>query len=96
MKDLNLVCIGHVGFDNILININKQITHCGRAGYYTALAGSLFSKKVGLVSRIGSDFDINKLKKLGIDLKGVKIISNGLSPQFKIRYHNSDYKQRFL
>jgi len=93
MDKFDIIVIGHVGFENIL-NGPKPVTYCGGAGYYTSLAASLFSKNVGLVSRIGSDFDISKLKKLGINLQGVKLIEGGLSPQFRLRYNPLNYEQR--
>ena len=93
MVNLNLVVMGHVGFENIYTNTDI-ITYCGGAGYYTSVASSLFSKKVGLVSRIGADFDIKKLKNLGIDLEGVKMINDGLSTQFKLKYNKENFELR--
>jgi len=89
----DLVIIGHIGFENILEK-EETITYYGGAAYYSAVPSSIFSKNVGVVSRIGRDFDFDKLKRSGIDLIGVRVIKEGLSSQFSIKYRKDNFEGR--
>jgi len=91
-KQLDLVVIGHVGFENINTD-SGVVKYLGGAGYHTSLAGSLFSDNIGLVARVGSDIGQGKLESLGINLAGVKFVE-GISPVFRLRYNPENYEER--
>lgn len=91
--DFDLVVIGHISFDENIIDDQKYVINSG-AAYLTSLPASLFSKKVGVVSRIGGDYSINNLKRLGIDLTGVKVIPEGKTTRFYHTYLSEDGKER--
>lgn len=92
-KDFDLVTIGHISFDENIINSQKHIINSGSA-YLTSLPASLFSKKIGIVSRIGGDYPLNNLEKLGIDLTGVKVIPKGKTTRFYHTYLSEDGQER--
>lgn len=81
----NLVTIGHVGFDTAHTPKGRK-RFSGGAAYFTTKGASLFSRRVGVVTRIGRDFNIGLLKKLGIDVSGVKVIRSGRSFNWKAKY----------
>ena len=53
----DLVVIGHVSYDENKTKYGVKIVPSG-AGYLVTLPASLYSKNIGLVTRIGGDFDI--------------------------------------
>jgi len=75
MDNYDLVTIGHVGYD-IPETMHGKKEILGGAAYFSTRAASVFSKNLGIVSRIGSDFDIKNLEALGIDLSGIKMVEN--------------------
>ena len=46
-------------------------------------------QRAGLVARVGCDFDMPALDRLGIDVRGVRII-DGVSPRFEIRQYEDN------
>jgi sugar/nucleoside kinase (ribokinase family) len=88
-KQFDLVIIGHVSYDQNNTFFGTKTVPSGGA-YLVGLPASIFSKKIGIVSRIGGDYDLKNLKKLGIDLKGVKIIPRGKTTRFYHKYKKPD------
>jgi sugar/nucleoside kinase (ribokinase family) len=84
-KKLHLVTVGHVGYDNPHTMHGKRKI-AGGAAYFAAKGASRFSKRLGVVTRVGRDFDLQFLKGLGISLDGVKVIKTGRSFQWHSRY----------
>lgn len=70
-----LLVVGFVANDTNIINDIVKILP-GGAAYFAVLAGSLYVKNIGLVTRIGQDFNINILPK-GILKQGIKKIKKG-------------------
>jgi len=89
----DLVVIGHISFDENIIKGKKHVIKSGSA-YLTALPASLFSKKVGVVSRIGGDFPLKELQKLKVNLDGVKVIKEGKTTRFFHTYLSADGQER--
>ncbi len=85
MDNYDLVTIGHVGYDFPETKQGEKKI-LGGAAYFAAKAASLFSKKLGIVSRIGSDFDVRNLQELGIDLSGIKVINGGKTFRWYAKY----------
>lgn len=97
---MNTVFIGNIAFDidsfyyGELVE-QKKVKKNGGACFYSAMPASLFYR-VGIVSKIGSDFDINVLKKYNIDLTGLKILKNEKTTCFYQIYKDKDPKNRVL
>ncbi len=92
-KKLDLVVIGHISYDENNTPFGTRTVPSGGA-YLVALPASIFSKKIGIVSRVGEDYDLENLKKLGIDLSGLKVISEGKTTRFYHKYKTSDGSRR--
>lgn len=67
-----LAIYGHAGFDTTLTT-QTTVRVVGGAAYYAALAASLRSQSVGIVTVIGQDFPISYLHSLRIDTEGTTI-----------------------
>lgn len=93
MTEFDLVVIGHVSFDENIIEGQKHIMNSG-AAYLTALPASLFSKRVGIVSRVGEDYPLGILQKLGVNLDGIKVIAGGKTTRFYHTYLSEDCSER--
>ncbi len=89
-----LLIIGHTSYDE---NINRfgesRITPSG-AAYMGAVGASLITKNIGLVTRVGQDYDLDTLRKLQIPLNGVKSITDGKTTRFKLVYRYQDELKR--
>ncbi|HEY2421847.1 MAG TPA: PfkB family carbohydrate kinase [Neobacillus sp.] len=71
-KEVDLVFIGHLTLDDtVLPNGKTNFDSLGGAALYSAAGANLWSKQLGLVSRIGNDYDPTILENLGIDTTGV-------------------------
>lgn len=79
-----------VGYTNIDVNITPTRTTIqpGGAAYFVSLAASLFNKNVGLVTRVGNDFDCDFLLSR-VNHDGIKFIANKNTSQ-SIQYYQSD------
>lgn len=67
----------------------------GGAGTYSAVAAAVCKANVGLVSRIGDDFNpvhLKNLEKVGVDIKGIKGIPNEKSSKWVITHEKSKVK----
>ncbi len=73
---------------------DRVVTNIGGAAYYSILPASLFSKNIGIVSRVGHDFPIEKLDGLGIDLTGLKVIGSAKTTKFIHTYLSEDGQDR--
>lgn len=78
-----------VGYTTIDININpkKKSVLPGGAAYFFAISASLFTKKIGLVTRIGGDFKSKFLLSRVLE-KGIKKIKNGKTMKSIQTYHS--------
>lgn len=85
----DLVIIGHLAFEKIKTPLGQK-TVLGGAGHYGIIPASLFSKKVGLVSRVGGDYNLGFLKKLKVDFSGVKKLPNQKTARFSLDYKDEN------
>lgn len=85
----DLIIIGHLAFEKIKTPLGQK-TVLGGAGHYGIIPASLFSEKVGLVSRVGGDYDLGFLKKLKVDFSGVKKLPNQRTAKFSLDYENEN------
>ncbi len=89
MQEFDLIVVGHVAYDENRTRHGTR-TVAGGAAYFTALPASIYSRKIGLVARIGEDFDMGILKRPGIDLSGVHLVQGGKSSRFYNNYLTED------
>jgi len=88
-----LLVVGFVANDTNIINDTVKVMP-GGAAYFVSLASSLFLKDVGLVTRIGQDFNLKVLPK-GILRLGIKKIKNGKTFRSVQKYFNDrDFTDR--
>ena len=91
MKNKILIT-GTVAFDDIQTPFGSSGKVIGGAGTYIALASSLFTKNLAIVSIIGEDFPEKEIKFLnsrGIDTKMIEIIKGGKTFYWKGKYHEN-------
>ena len=95
-KNKQVLITGTVAFDEIETPNGSSGKIIGGAGTYIALAASIFSKKISLISVIGDDFleeDIEMLQSKNINTKMIERIPGEKSFYWKGRYH-SNFKNR--
>ena len=91
MKNKILIT-GTVAFDDIETPFGSSGKVIGGAGTYIALASSLFTKNLEIVSIIGEDFPEKEIKFLnsrGVDTKMIEIIKGGRTFYWKGKYHEN-------
>ena len=91
MKNKILIT-GTVAFDDIETPFGNSGKVIGGAGTYIALASSLFTKNLAIVSIIGEDFPEKEIKFLnsrGVDTKMIEIIKGGKTFYWKGKYHEN-------
>jgi sugar/nucleoside kinase (ribokinase family) len=95
MKSLSnkeILITGTVAFDDIETPTGSSGKIIGGAGTYIALAASIFSKKISLVSVIGDDFlkeDIKMLQSKNINTDMIERIVGEKSFYWKGKYHSN-------
>ncbi|MER5649333.1 carbohydrate kinase family protein [Streptosporangium sp. NPDC002524] len=86
MSVVDLVIIGHVGINDER-SPHGETRGPGGAGYGGVRGASLLTpERIGLVSAVGTDYDPEPLRRLGVDTRGVGIL-NGPSAHFRIVQH---------
>ncbi len=72
----NLVVLGHVSIDHIILPEKEEMLLPGGAAAAVATSAALSGAHVGLVTRIGADFPREWLKKLAsvLDVRGIQIL----------------------
>ena len=91
MKNKILIT-GTVAFDDIETPFGSSGKVIGGAGTYIALASSLFTKNLAIVSIIGEDFPEKEIKFLnsrGVDTKMIEIIKGEKTFYWKGKYHEN-------
>lgn len=96
-KNVNAVIVGNCAFDvNTFLDRDgekeKVVVNNGGACLYSLIPASIFSK-VGVVTRIGNDFDEELINRLNIDKTGLKKI-DGPSNKFIHTYLSLDGQTR--
>ena len=86
----NLVIIGNTAYDTkeYVINKKKRVRDIGGACLYSAIPASLFSR-VGIVTRVGKDFEISKIRNYNIDFSGVKMVDDDTT-HFYTKFFSKD------
>jgi len=91
----NIVIVGNVAFDvnTFLHRHNRTVINNGGAGFYSLIPASLFAN-VGIVARVGFDFDADIFSGFNIDKLGLKIINDSKTTRFHHTYLSRDGKER--
>jgi sugar/nucleoside kinase (ribokinase family) len=87
---MSLITVGTMAFDAIETPFGKTDQIVGGSATYVAYAASNFVKPVQQISIVGFDFpteEMDELKKRGVQLEGVKIITDKKSFFWSGRYH---------
>ena len=84
MREIDLAIVGDIAW-NKDITPQGQRTSPGGAAYYSAAGASHFSEKVGVVGRIGEDFDLSLLQKRHIDVEGVIVVPEEETCRFVLK-----------
>ncbi len=71
-RPADLVVIGHVGFATDR-TVHGSISYVGGSGFVVAFAAAALLDGVGLVAQVGEDFDLDILRRLPIDMRGVAV-----------------------
>ncbi len=78
-RPAELVLIGHAGFATDRTP-NGTVSYIGGSGF---AASALIDDGVGLVTQVGTDFDLDNLRRLTLDMEGVAVVP-GASAAFLI------------
>lgn len=70
--EIDLAVVGDLAFNHDVTPVGER-TSVGGAAYYSAVGAAVFSDRVGVVARIGEDFDTSFLTRKRIDTEGVGI-----------------------
>jgi sugar/nucleoside kinase (ribokinase family) len=88
----DIVCVGQSSIDSIRNDRGSVTNLLGGAAIYPAVVAASIGASVGLVSRIGDDFDashLDFLQQVGVDIHGVKQFQ-GPSTRIHLEYQGED------
>ncbi len=85
---MDLVIIGNLAFETTHLVSGGEYSCQSGSAYLMAAGASLVSNKVGMVARVGRDFDLADLKAWNLDLSGVEV-SSGQTPKFVSVQHKN-------
>jgi sugar/nucleoside kinase (ribokinase family) len=88
MKELDVVVVGDIAWNHDITPTKDEVS-IGGAAYYSAVGASCFSDKVGIVARVGGDFELNYLKNKGINIEGVRVIPNEKTCRFEVTQYSN-------
>ncbi|GAA2353397.1 carbohydrate kinase family protein [Dactylosporangium salmoneum] len=89
---MDLVIVGHLGLNDDVTPFGRAVSP-GGAGYAVAKGARLLGPgRVGLVARVGPDFDRNAVLSMGVDAEGVTV-HEGRSPRFYMRQHADNSRE---
>ena len=87
---MSLIAVGTMAYDAIETPFGKTNKIVGGSATYVAYAASNFIKPVNQISIVGNDFEkkeMDELKERGVNLEGVKIITDKKSFFWSGKYH---------
>lgn len=89
MTEIDLAIAGDIAW-NKDITPQGQHTSPGGAAYYSAVGASHFSESVGVVGRVGEDFDLSLLQKRHIDIEGVMVVPGEETCRFVLTQYSDN------
>jgi 2-dehydro-3-deoxygluconokinase len=88
----DMICVGQSSIDTIQNDLGTAENILGGAAIYPSVVASSIGAKVGLVSRIGDDFNpsfLEFIQQTGVDIQGV-MRSTGKSTKIRLVYRGED------
>jgi len=89
---MSLLTVGTVAFDSIETPYGKVEKVIGGACTYISWAASYFTNDIRLTSIVGNDFPVDEIKQLesrGVNMEGLKVVSNGKTFFWEGKYHEN-------
>lgn len=96
MDKIDFVVIGNLAFDyNFFPNREeKEVINIGGATLYSGIPASLFTK-VGIVAKVGEDYDLTIFDNLNFDTTGIKVVE-GKTTVFTHEFQSEDGQKRIF
>jgi ribokinase len=85
------VVVGHLGFAKDATPRGSAVSLGGSAYACARGAAIINAQGIGIMARVGDDFDAHALNALGVDLQGVTVLK-GPSPRFSIRQYPDGHR----
>lgn len=92
MKEVDISIIGDIAWNHD-ITPTKDQTSVGGAAYYSAVGASCFSDQIGIVARVGGDFNLDCLIQKKINIDGVKVIPDEKTCRFEVIQHQDGSRE---
>lgn len=95
---LDLIVVGNLAYDDIITPFDRRQRVFGGSVAYAALCAAKLGQKVGLVSKVGQDYDLSDLTPLvqaDVDVSGVKQV-DGATTRFECVYDEQENRQQRL
>ena len=95
---LDLITVGNLAYDDIITPFDRRQWVFGGSVAYAALCAARLGQKVGVVSKVGRDYDMSDLTpfyQAGVDVVGVKQV-DGATTHFECVYDERENRQQRL
>ncbi len=95
---LDLIAVGNLAYDDIITPFDRRQRVFGGSVAYAALCAARLGQKVGMVSKVGQDYDMADLIPLsqaGVDMSGVKQV-DGATTRFECVYDEQENREQRL
>lgn len=95
---LDLIVVGNLAYDDIITPFECRQRVFGGSVAYAALCAARLGQKVGVVSKVGQDYDMSDLTLLsraGVDVVGVKQV-DGVTTHFECVYDGQENREQRL
>jgi len=95
---LDLVVVGNLAYDDIITPFDRRQRVFGGSVAYAALCAARLDQKVGVVSKVGRDYDMSDLSPLsqaGVDTAGVQQV-DGATTRFECVYDEQENREQRL
>jgi sugar/nucleoside kinase (ribokinase family) len=90
----DLVIVGDVAYNTDITKFGEK-TSIGGSAYFASVGASIYSKKVGVVARAGTDFDKSGFLKRYINIDGLAVVENEKTARYAF-YHHSNGSRDFI
>ncbi|MDH4137017.1 MAG: PfkB family carbohydrate kinase [Anaerolineae bacterium] len=94
----DLMVVGNLAYDDIITPFDRRKGVFGGSVAYAALCAARLGQKVGVVSKVGQDYDMSDLAPLsqaGVDVAGVKQV-DGATTRFECVYDEQENREQRL
>lgn len=94
----DLIVVGNLAYDDIITPFDRRQGVFGGSVAYAALCAARLGQKVGVVSKVGRDYNLNDLSLLsqaGVDVIGVQQV-DGVTTRFECVYDERENREQRL